>query len=361
MKKLFLPIFIFVFSFAEAAEKKEVLIGIEVENAVYSRIAKENIVFIPDIRNISRIREWTLSIKDEDKKTVKTFSGKRKIPSKIYWNVLTADRQPAADGTYTYDFAIIVSDKEKFFVNGGKIIIDSTPPFASVSLSDPIYFINAAKQDGIFIFLSCGDEYKIDYQKCFLEIKNSKNKAVKTFSFEDSIPEFIIWNLEDDEGQLLSDGNYLLTFNVADAAGNNSFAETELILADAPVEESGLKENLQQTIYFESGKADLSAKSIQTIQYIADILKENSKNKAVITGHIGFTAAEKKVKKLSENRAKAVYNLLTAAGIDSGRIAWQDLGAKRHIATAGSAKGKNSASADAQNSRAEITILKIQD
>jgi outer membrane protein OmpA-like peptidoglycan-associated protein len=87
--------------------------------------------------------------------------------------------------------------------------------------------------------------------------------------------------------------------------------------------------------------------------------KENVKLQVLIAGHIGLANAEKKVKKLSENRAKAVYDFLISAGIDSGRITLQDLGSKQPI-SAVAAKSKKAMSLDMQNRRAEITILKIQ-
>jgi outer membrane protein OmpA-like peptidoglycan-associated protein len=74
----------------------------------------------------------------------------------------------------------------------------------------------------------------------------------------------------------------------------------------------------------------------------------------LITGHTDGSKTETNSKNLSQNRAKAVYDFLIEAGIDSSRIRTEALG-NRQLAVSPKVKGANE-----KNRRAEITILKME-
>jgi outer membrane protein OmpA-like peptidoglycan-associated protein len=354
---------LFCYSLSDAqAQKKNNApsLTVEVENAIFSpaiKGGKDGIVFKPIINNVLRIREWSLTIKNEQKKIVKTFEGKRRIGASFVWDAIAKKGVFIPDGVYTYEFSIVLNAKEKLTWNKPNLVIDTVPPFITITLSEDVYFIDAKENDGIFIFLSCGDENQINYKDSNLTIFNSKGNIVRTFNFNDTntIPEFIAWDVSDNNQKQLGNGAYKLVLTALDIAGNKAQVETELLITQAPEEIKSLSEDLKQTIYFDRGKYELNAKSIKTLQYIADVLKDNKSNKVLITGHTDSSNIEMNTNNLSLNRAKAAFDFLIGSGIDEKRIKREGLGYKQPIKN--NSKVKNAVD---PNRRAEITILKIQ-
>lgn len=73
-------------------------------------------------------------------------------------------------------------------------------------------------------------------------------------------------------------------------------------------------------IYFDTGKTALPADAGQTLAATVEWLKSNSSAKAVISGFSDPRGNLTKNEELSKNRAKAVREMLKAAGIDESRI-----------------------------------------
>ncbi|MDR0822647.1 MAG: OmpA family protein [Endomicrobium sp.] len=359
---ILISFFISPFYSVFAQDNSKPYLNLRIENNVFSPMLKsvKGVIIISEVKNVARIREWTLLIKDEQGKEVKRFSGARKVPDSFVWDALIKKGQPVKDGLYSCEFEISLNAKDVLAVKKSNILIDSVSPFISLSLSEEILFINSGDNAGkneVMIFLSCGDEGGIDFAKTVLEITDTKNKAVKTYKFEKAIPDFVVWDGCGDDDNPLPEGNYNLIFNVFDIAGNRAQISADISLLDSSgeeQEETGLVQDLKQIIYFDSNKTDLKPQSIKTLQYISEILKENKKNRILITGHTDSTKTEANFKNLSRNRAKAVYDFLIGAGIEADRMKMESFAAKKPLANA---KVKN---ANEQNRRAEITILKTE-
>jgi OmpA-OmpF porin, OOP family len=73
-------------------------------------------------------------------------------------------------------------------------------------------------------------------------------------------------------------------------------------------------------ILFEVNKADINAKSMGAINEIVKLMKEHPDLKFSIEGHTDSDGDESFNKKLSEERAAAVKNLLVESGIDASRL-----------------------------------------
>ena len=205
---------------------------VDVENDIFSPIAKtkEGVVFLPKLKNAKSINMWLLSIMDSDGEVVKRFNSANALPEKIVWDGLSGSLDELPDGKYSYQL-FVESGKDKLFVNGSSITIDTVPPFLSVRAANELYFIerDGSLNENINIYLTCSDDEGIDYSKCSISVLNRKKMVIKTIKFSGEIPEYVSWNGDDDIYDVtVPAGNYTIIFTVYDAAGNEAKMETSV-------------------------------------------------------------------------------------------------------------------------------------
>jgi len=105
-------------------------------------------------------------------------------------------------------------------------------------------------------------------------------------------------------------------------------SKTELNFALKPIEEGATVE--LNSIYFEFGRYELSEKSNNEINKIADLLSQNPKLKIEIGGYTDQVGSETYNKELSRKRANAVFDkLIQKDGVDEGNIKVVGYGAKK--------------------------------
>ena len=80
-------------------------------------------------------------------------------------------------------------------------------------------------------------------------------------------------------------------------------------------------------------------------------MKSNATVRIEVSGHTDSTGDPKQNQILSENRAKAVYNFLTNAGIPVSRLTYKGYGKTKPVASNDAEEGRS------QNRRTEFTIL----
>ncbi|MBR9920139.1 MAG: OmpA family protein [Bacteroidetes bacterium] len=108
-------------------------------------------------------------------------------------------------------------------------------------------------------------------------------------------------------------------------------------------------------IYFEQSRAIILSKSYQTLDYLAKVLIDNPDISIQIEGHTDNIGNPKDLKKLSEDRAKAVRDFLVDKGIARKRLDTQGYGAAFPINTNASEEERS------ENRRVEFRIVKIED
>ena len=105
----------------------------------------------------------------------------------------------------------------------------------------------------------------------------------------------------------------------------------------------GVAYNLQD-VYFDTDSDNLKPKSIKVIEGFYDFLKDNPNVKVEIQGHTDNVGSDAYNLKLSEARAKAVYDLLVAMGIPPGQMTYKGYGERQPVASnkteAGRAKNR---------------------
>ncbi|MFK7809482.1 MAG: OmpA family protein [Saprospiraceae bacterium] len=108
-------------------------------------------------------------------------------------------------------------------------------------------------------------------------------------------------------------------------------------IATAVSEGSGgsLKESkpiILKNVFFETGSADLKNTSLLELNRLKNLLNDHSNLKIRVNGHTDNVGSEEDNLKLSNNRAKAVYDYLVANGISSDRLSYKGFGETEPIA-----------------------------
>ena len=124
------------------------------------------------------------------------------------------------------------------------------------------------------------------------------------------------------------------------------------ITLDIPLAEIKKGESIVlRNIFFETNEFNLRPESTQELERLVRMMRENPSIEIEISGHTDNVGSASFNQRLSENRAKAVYDFLITRGISSNRLRFAGYGMSRPIAPNDTEEGR------AQNRRTEIQIL----
>jgi len=107
-----------------------------------------------------------------------------------------------------------------------------------------------------------------------------------------------------------------------------------------------------ERLNFESATTKLTPESVQTVNDLAAILKAYPSAAVQLEGHTDNTGDAAANKKLSQDRADAVKELLVKGGIDASRVSTAGYGQEKPIASNATEDGKS------QNRRLELVVAK---
>jgi outer membrane protein OmpA-like peptidoglycan-associated protein len=108
-----------------------------------------------------------------------------------------------------------------------------------------------------------------------------------------------------------------------------------------------------KNVFFETAKFDLKEKSNVELNKLVALLQENPSLKVEIGGHTDNVGNDQDNLKLSEERAKAVYDYVVSHGIDASRLTWKGYGESTPTDTNDTPEGR------ANNRRTELTIIGV--
>ena len=106
-----------------------------------------------------------------------------------------------------------------------------------------------------------------------------------------------------------------------------------------------------RNLLFDTNKTTIRNVSAQSLEELYQLMLNNPNMRIRITGHTDNVGSERYNKKLSEGRAKAVYDEMVKRGIDASRMEWNGRGSKDPIESNDTPEGR------AENRRVEFTIL----
>ncbi|HEX8506530.1 MAG TPA: OmpA family protein [Hymenobacter sp.] len=130
-------------------------------------------------------------------------------------------------------------------------------------------------------------------------------------------------------------------------------AELRRDLEGAKVERvgEGIKITFASGILFATNSASLTSEAAGNIDQLAATLKKYADTNVVIEGHTDASGSDAINQPLSERRAQAVANEITAQGVDTGRITATGYGSTQPVADNTTVAGK------AANRRVEVAIF----
>jgi len=108
-----------------------------------------------------------------------------------------------------------------------------------------------------------------------------------------------------------------------------------------------------EDIFFDFDKSILLPQSFVALLKLTTLLEDNPNMKIELLGHTDNKGKDKYNEKLSEDRAKSVYDYLISKGIDKKRLKYKGYGAKQPIADNKTEEGR------AKNRRVEFLITDI--
>ena len=126
--------------------------------------------------------------------------------------------------------------------------------------------------------------------------------------------------------------------------------DTVTIIKEIPVEIQQTMRDLSNTL-FEFNKFNLGEKARGYLDEIVDWLVANPKVNVEIGGHTDGIGSQEYNQKLSENRAKTVYNYFVEHGVNKNRLSYKGYGKSEPIADNSTDAGRQ------QNRRVELKII----
>jgi outer membrane protein OmpA-like peptidoglycan-associated protein len=178
---------------------------------------------------------------------------------------------------------------------------------------------------------------------------------------------FVINKKQDDEVVIVEEEVVIPDKNAEDVDDNDKPVEEEVIIEekdnytieeieryiDDGVDVTNRKISFDN-IEFEFNKAELTGNSKVLLNDIVQFMNKNKALKVQINGHTDNVGSPSTNKKLSEERAKAVYNYLVSSGIESWRLSHKGFGDSQPI------ESNNTEAGRAKNRRVEFQILSQQ-
>ncbi len=316
--------------------------------------------------NLDKVEKWKFQIKDKDGAIVLGKSGET-LPVSIAWEGTDEEGKLAPDGIY--ECQLETKEWGRFHAKSEwiPIVVDSTPPKAEISMSTGVFTPDGdGIDDTVTLQLEARDDSGLRAWK--VEISNKEGKVAKTFKGEEPIPQSIVWDGKDDYYKaIVPAGEYKAKLVADDIAGNEGASPSQKLKVEIPLpklgegidveeEERGLKITFSVKVLFGIGKAVLREDGYAAIHQAIRVLEAYPLNKVSIEGHTDSVGSASYNQKLSEVRAKAVYDYLVEAGeIDPGRLGVKGWGEEKPIASNRTVRGRD------LNRRVEIIVLKREE
>lgn len=222
-----------------------------------------------------------------------------------------------------------------------------------------------------------GEEFSQRYFEKSMEDYLTSIRAVKVFDGEISKEEYDRYHKQDpnkgDEGDIgyteeqikfyvirtKDKGNIYIQFSSNNASAKLNILQEEAlkqtmtkVTADEIAKDLTEKGKSILYINFDVDKATILEDGKSIVTEITQVLKKNPSLKIAIEGHTDNTGDAAHNKKLSNERAVAVLNTITAQGIDKSRLSAQGFGAERPLVANDSESNK------AKNRRVELVKMK---
>ncbi len=221
--------------------------------------ANSSVKFTPVVKTGSTVKSYVLEVKDSSGNTVWTASAEKALPASILWNGLAANGSRSQDGVYTAKLSAESTNGSKAETVTQPFTIDSVAPSIEVSAPYVVFSPDGdGKKDTLPVSVSSSEE-----EKWTAKVLDSKNVAVKSYSWKGKIPDFE-WDGTDDSGNKVADGTYRIAFASVDMAGNKANAEIAGIKVDKRETKAYVTADLEYFAPNGDGIADVQKFTVRT-------------------------------------------------------------------------------------------------
>ncbi|MBQ0039967.1 MAG: flagellar motor protein MotB, partial [Treponema sp.] len=190
---------------------------------------QDKVTITPVVNASSGIKSYEIAVSSNGK-VVKTFKGEGKVPSAITWDGLSDNGTRCADGDYIAKIKTVANSGTEAAADSGKFILDSTAPVIKVSVPYVAFSPEETSSKKTLPVKVAESSVEVLWTA---EIRDAKNKAVKTIYWHENKASDFAWDGTDDNGNKVANGTYSLAVFAKDAAGNKGDASITGIVLDA--------------------------------------------------------------------------------------------------------------------------------
>lgn len=189
---------------------------------------QDEILLTPEIAVREGIREYTLSIVDETGRTRRSITGFDTIPANWTFDGRDDNGRRLPEGRYEAHLAVLYRNGTEPRTVSPPFILDITPPRVSVVAEDTIFSPNGDGRKDTIVFVQETEEAPT----WNAVIRNEDDDPVRTFAWERTPPEQLVWDGRGSEGVLQPDGEYRYVLTGQDRAGNRAHSTPILFTLD---------------------------------------------------------------------------------------------------------------------------------
>ncbi|AEJ20474.1 FlgD immunoglobulin-like domain containing protein [Gracilinema caldarium] len=194
---------------------------------------------------------------------VKTFSFAGQPDKRILWDGRDDAGRLAADGDFEYRLAATDRAGNRGTSNSVRFTLSTADTPVLVSTDLRAFSPNGdGVKDSINILPQL--QVKDGIQTWKISIVDSSGKAVRNFEGRGRVPESILWNGKNDEGTVVSDGQYIARADITYINGNNPVAQSQTFTVDTIAPELSLKAPYTLFSPNQDGKKDFLILEIAT-------------------------------------------------------------------------------------------------
>lgn len=182
---------------------------------------KDTIQFLPVLKDASGIESYDLVIRNAKNTDIRTIHGTKSLPGSLSWDGKDSSGIVSADGTYHATLIVMTTNGNMISVDSSNFVLDIVSPYLAASAPWSAFSPDGnGIQDTIPVTITgCTQE-----NLWTAEIKDSKNKVVKRYSWKGKVrtgaKDFFEWDGSDESGNRVSDGIYSIVISSTDEAGN---------------------------------------------------------------------------------------------------------------------------------------------
>ena len=189
---------------------------------------KDTVTFTPVIRAQTPAARYTLEVRDEAGRAVRSFGGEGAVPARIVWDGADNAGKACPNGTYTAHLSVTLANMQTSSADSPPILLDTQYPSIEVAAQWLLFSPNEQSARKTLPITQRSSEEAL----WRAEIRNSRGAVVRSLSWQGRAQDFQ-WDARDNSGNRVPDGAYSYTISSEDEAGNVASRTIEGITVDS--------------------------------------------------------------------------------------------------------------------------------